>query len=33
VPIEAVPASETIAVPESMAGKRDSYVLRVRATR
>jgi repressor LexA len=30
VPIEAVPGSETIAVPESMAGKRDSYVLRVR---
>ena len=29
-PIEAVPGSETIAVPESMAGKRDSYVLRVR---
>jgi repressor LexA len=28
VPIEAVPGSETIAVPESMAGKRDSYVLR-----
>jgi len=30
VPIEAVPGSETIAVPEAMAGKRDSYVLRVR---
>ena len=30
VPIEAVPGSETIAVPESMAGKRDSYVLGVR---
>jgi repressor LexA len=29
-PIEAVPGSETIAVPESLAGKRDSYVLRVR---
>ena len=30
MPIEAVPGSETIAVPESMAGKRDSYVLRVK---
>ncbi len=30
VPIEAVAGSETIAVPESLAGKRDSYVLRVK---
>ena len=30
VPIEAVASTETIAVPESMAGKRDSYVLRVK---
>jgi repressor LexA len=29
-PIEAVPGNETISVPESLAGKRDSYVLRVR---
>jgi repressor LexA len=29
-PIEAVPSSETIAVPENLAGKRDSYVLRVK---
>ena len=29
-PIEAVANSETIAVPESLAGKRDSYVLRVK---
>jgi repressor LexA len=29
-PIEAVPSSETIAVPEHLAGRRDSYVLRVR---
>lgn len=30
VPIEAVASSETIAVPESLAGKRDSYVLKVK---
>lgn len=30
LPIEAVPSQETIAVPEALAGKRDSYVLRVR---
>ncbi len=30
VPIEAVSGSETIAVPETIAGKRDSYVLRVK---
>ena len=30
VPIEAVSGSETIAVPETLAGKRDSYVLRVK---
>jgi len=30
VPIEAVASTETIAVPDSLAGKRDSYVLRVR---
>ncbi len=30
VPIEAIASNETIAVPESLAGKRDSYVLRVR---
>ena len=30
VPIEAVVGSETIAVPETFAGKRDSYVLRVK---
>jgi repressor LexA len=29
-PIEAVVGSETIAVPEDLVGKRDSYVLRVR---
>src|SRR3990167_10897895 len=29
-PIEAVATSETIAVPETLMGKRDSYVLRVR---
>ncbi|MEQ1896348.1 MAG: transcriptional repressor LexA [Vicinamibacterales bacterium] len=29
-PIEAVSSQETIAVPEALAGKRDSYVLRVR---
>ncbi len=29
-PIEAVAGSETIAVPESLVGKRDSYVLRVK---
>lgn len=29
-PIEAVASSETIAVPEDLAGKRDSYVLRVK---
>jgi repressor LexA len=30
VPIEAVVSNETIAVPEDFAGKRDTYVLRVR---
>ena len=30
VPIEAVASNETIAVPEDFAGKRDTYVLRVR---
>jgi repressor LexA len=30
VPIEAVAGAETIAVPESLVGKRDSYVLRVK---
>jgi repressor LexA len=30
VPIEAIPGNETIAVPEDFAGKRDTYVLRVR---
>src|SRR5881394_2317594 len=30
VPIEAVVGSETIAVPEDLVGKRDTYVLRVR---
>jgi repressor LexA len=30
VPIEAVSNNETIAVPEGLAGKRDSYVLRVK---
>jgi repressor LexA len=29
-PIEAVPGTETIAVPDTLAGGRDSYVLRVR---
>jgi repressor LexA len=29
-PIEAIAGSETIAVPEALAGKRDSYVLRVK---
>ncbi len=29
-PIEAVASNETIAVPESFVGKRDTYVLRVR---
>src|SRR5215211_9266845 len=29
-PIEAVPSNETIAVPEDLVGKRDTYVLRVR---
>ena len=29
-PIEAVPGTETISVPEDLAGKRDSYVLRVK---
>jgi repressor LexA len=29
-PIEAVPSTETIAVPQDLAGKRESYVLRVR---
>jgi repressor LexA len=30
VPIEAVASNETIAVPDHLAGKRDSYVLRVK---
>src|SRR3981081_764497 len=30
VPIEAVASTETIAVPEDLVGKRDTYVLRVR---
>ena len=30
VPIEAVATTETIAVPEAMVGRRDTYVLRVR---
>ena len=30
VPIEAIAGSETIAVPEDLAGKRDTYVLRVK---
>ena len=30
VPIEAVASNETIAVPEGLVGKRDSYVLRVK---
>ncbi|MBP1607238.1 MAG: lexA [Acidobacteria bacterium] len=29
-PIEAIPGNETISVPEDFAGKRDTYVLRVR---
>ena len=29
-PIEAVPSSETISVPEGLLGRRDSYVLRVK---
>ena len=29
-PIEAVPGTETISVPESLVGRRDSYVLRVK---
>ena len=29
-PIEAVASNETIAVPEALVGKRDSYVLRVK---
>src|SRR6185503_9405379 len=29
-PIEAITGSETIAVPENLVGKRDSYVLRVK---
>jgi repressor LexA len=29
-PIEAVPGNETISVPETLAGKRDAYVLRVK---
>ena len=29
-PIEAVVGSETIAVPEDLVGKRDTYVLRVK---
>src|SRR5687767_197448 len=32
VPIEAVASSETIAVPEDLVGKRDTYVLRVRGS-
>jgi repressor LexA len=31
-PIEAVAGNETIAVPETLAGKRDSYVLRVKGS-
>src|SRR4029077_20272643 len=31
IPIEAVASSETITVPEDFAGKRDTYVLRVRS--
>jgi repressor LexA len=31
-PIEAVPGTETIAVPEEMVGRRDTYVLRVRGS-
>src|SRR6202007_1488032 len=30
MPIEAVASNETIAVPEDLVGKRDTYVLRVR---
>ena len=30
VPIEAIPSQETIAVPEMLAGRRDSYVLKVK---
>jgi len=30
IPIEAIASNETIAVPEDFAGKRDTYVLRVR---
>jgi repressor LexA len=30
LPIEAIASNETIAVPEDFAGKRDTYVLRVR---
>jgi repressor LexA len=30
VPIEAVASNETIAVPEDLTGKKDTYVLRVR---
>lgn len=30
MPIEAISTTETIAVPESLAGRRDTYVLRVR---
>ncbi len=30
VPIEAIASNETIAVPEGLVGKRDSYVLRVK---
>jgi repressor LexA len=32
VPIEAVAGTETIAVPEEMVGRRDTYVLRVRGS-
>jgi len=32
VPIEAVPGTETIAVPEEMVGRRETYVLRVRGS-
>jgi repressor LexA len=30
LPIEAIPSAETIAVPEDMVGRRDTYVLRVK---
>jgi len=30
VPIEAIPTNESISVPESLVGRRDTYVLRVR---